>query len=80
MALPFRPRDILLLAVVFSSMAAGICCPGVFAFLQPYPLACLMALFFMSFLSIRLEAVRDALRRAGLPLLALVFLKMVVLP
>ena len=36
MELPFRPRDILLLAVVFSSMAAGICCPGVFAFLQPY--------------------------------------------
>lgn len=80
MALPFRPRDILLLAVVFSSMAAGICCPGVFAFLQPYPLACLMALFFMSFLSIRLEAVRDALRLAGFPLLFLVFLKLFVLP
>lgn len=80
MELPFRPRDILLLAVVFSSMAAGICCPGVFAFLQPYPLACLMVLFFMSFLSIRLEAVREALRRAGLPLLSIVALKMFVLP
>jgi hypothetical protein len=35
MALPFRPIDILLLAVVFSSMAAGICCPAVFAFCSP---------------------------------------------
>lgn len=80
MELPFRPRDILLLAVVFSSMAAGICCPQVFAFLQPYPLACLMVLFFMSFLSIRLEAVWEALRRASLPLVSFVALKMFVLP
>ncbi len=80
MELPFRPRDILLLAVVFSSMAAGICCPRVFAFLQPYPLACLMVLFFMSFLSIRLEAVWEALRLASLPLLSFVVLKMFVLP
>lgn len=80
MELPFRPRDILLLAVVFSSMAAGICCPGVFAFLQPYTLAFLMVLFFMSFLSIRLEEVREALRRASLPLLALVALKLILLP
>lgn len=80
MELPFRPRDILLLAVVFSSMAAGICCPQVFAFLQPYPLACLMVLFFMSFLSIRLDEVREALRRASLPLVSFIALKMFVLP
>ena len=80
MALPFRTRDIILLAVVFSSMAAGICCPQVFAFLQPYPLACLMILFFMSFLSIRLEEVWEALHRASLSILSLVALKMVVLP
>ncbi|HTZ38583.1 MAG TPA: bile acid:sodium symporter [Syntrophales bacterium] len=80
MALPFRSRDIVLLAVVFSSMAAGICCPAVFAFLQPYPLLCLMILFFMSFLSIRLEAVREALHRASLPILSIVVLKMFLLP
>lgn len=80
MELPFRPRDILLLAVVFSSMAAGICCPQVFAFLQPYPLACLMVLFFMSFLSIRLEAVWEALHKASLQILSIVVVKMVVLP
>jgi bile acid:Na+ symporter, BASS family len=80
MALPFRSRDIVLLAVVFSSMAAGICCPGVFAFLQPYPLLCLMILFFMSFLSIRLEAVREALRQAGLSIVSIVILKMFILP
>jgi BASS family bile acid:Na+ symporter len=80
MALPFRPRDIFLLAVVFSSMAAGICCPQVFSFLQPYPLLCLMVLFFISFLSIRLEEVWAALHRASLPILAIVVLKMVVLP
>ena len=61
-------------------MAAGICCPQVFAFLQPYPLLCLMILFFMSFLSIRLEAVWEALRQASLSILSLVALKMVVLP
>jgi len=80
MELPFRPRDILLLTVVFSSMAAGICCPQVFAFLQPYPLLCLMILFFMSFLSIRLEAVWEALHQASLSILSLVALKMVILP
>jgi BASS family bile acid:Na+ symporter len=80
MALPFRSKDIVLLAVVFSSMAAGICCPGVFAFLQPYPLACLMILFFMSFLSIRLDAVRQALHQAGLSILGIVVLKMFILP
>jgi BASS family bile acid:Na+ symporter len=80
MALPFRSRDIVLLAIVFSSMAAGICCPGVFSFLQPYPLLCLMVLFFMSFLSIRLEAVREALHQAGLSILGIVVLKMFLLP
>jgi len=80
MALPFRSRDIVLLAVVFSSMAAGICCPGVFAFLQPYPLLFLMILFFMSFLSIRLDAVREALHQAGLSILGIVVLKMILLP
>jgi len=80
MALPFRSKDIVLLAVVFSSMAAGICSPAVFAFLQPYPLPCLMILFFMSFLSIRLEAVRDALREASISILSIVVLKMFVLP
>jgi bile acid:Na+ symporter, BASS family len=80
MALPFRSKDIVLLAVVFSTMAAGICCPRVFAFLQPYTLAYLMVLFFMSFLSIRLEEVREALRRATLPILSVVVLKMFILP
>jgi uncharacterized membrane protein YbhN (UPF0104 family) len=80
MTFPFRPRDIILLAVVFSSMAAGICCPKVFTFLQPYPLLCLMILFFMSFLSIRLEAVWEALRQSSLSILSLVALKMFVLP
>jgi BASS family bile acid:Na+ symporter len=80
MVFPFRSRDIVLLVVVFSSMAAGICCPDVFAFLQPYPLLCLMVLFFMSFLSIRIEAVWEALRQASLSILSLIVLKMVVLP
>ena len=39
-----------------------------------------MILFFMSFLSIRLEEVWEALRRASLSILSLVALKMVVLP
>jgi BASS family bile acid:Na+ symporter len=80
MALPFRSKDIVLLAIVFSSMAAGICCPGVFAFLQPYPLLCLMILFFMSFLSIRLEAVGEALHQASLSIVSIVVLKMCILP
>ncbi len=80
MTLPFRSRDIVLLAVVFSSMAAGICCARVFAFLQPYPLLCLMILFFMSFLSIELSAVRAALHQAGLSIVSIVVLKMFLLP
>jgi BASS family bile acid:Na+ symporter len=80
MALPYRSKDIILLAVVFSSMAAGICCPGVFAFLQPYPLLCLMILFFMSFLSIRIDAVRQAMHQAGLSIFGIVVMKMFIMP
>jgi len=80
MALAFRSTDIVLLAVVSSSMAAGIFCPEVFAFLRPYPLLCLMILFFMSFLSTRLEAVGEALHQASLSIASVVVLKMFVLP
>ncbi|MCX7634279.1 MAG: hypothetical protein N2Z74_00865 [Syntrophales bacterium] len=75
-----RPQDIILLVVVFTSMAAGICCPEVFTFLQPYPLIFLMILFFMSFLSISLGEVGHALRASPVALATFIVLKMMVLP
>lgn len=79
-AMPLRPQDLTLLAVVFASMAMGISYPGPFTFLQPYPLVFLMILFFMSFLSISSADVGRAFSKAKVSIIAVIVLKMVILP
>ena len=48
-------NDLFLFVVVYSSIALGILFPRFFAFCQPLPLYCLMALFFFSYLPIRMD-------------------------
>ena len=80
MDIPFRMKDLALMVVVYASMLAGILCPGFCVAFQPLPVYFLMALFFLSFLSIELEDVWRALRRSGRIIPAFVVLKIVVTP
>jgi bile acid:Na+ symporter, BASS family len=58
-----RWKDIVLLGVTFGSMAVGVLLPGLCAPFQPYPVACMMLLLFLSFLSIRVADVREEVLR-----------------
>lgn len=80
MQIPFRANDILLVIVVLSSMAAGILFPDFGFFFQAMPMYCLMALFFLSYLSISLDAVWKTLKEHRGEILAFTVLKSLVLP
>jgi len=76
----FRLNDLILLLVVFSSMAVGILAPGPCAFFQPYPLYLMMFLLYLSFLSIRVETVLGTVRKIKITVLWLCAAKLVILP
>ena len=76
----FRPADVLLLFVVFSSMLVGILAPEVAGYLRPYPLYCMMFLLFLSFLSLELSEIGKILRQRIPMTLWLVFCKLVLFP
>jgi len=78
--MPFGLKDLVLMLVVYASMAAGILCPGCCAFFQPLPVYFLMALFFLSFLSIELKDVWRTFRESAGVIAAFVVLKLVVVP
>lgn len=75
-----RPRDLLLLAVVFSSLFAGILAPGLFARFQPYPLYCMMSLLFLSFLSIRLSDIWSAIKDRVLLIIVFLTIRVIIFP
>ena len=76
----FRLRDLILLLVIYSSLLAGIFFPKVCGVFQPFPLYCMMALLFLSFLSISLSDISATLRRKGLVIGVFLFIRMIVLP
>lgn len=78
--MPFSLKDLILMVVVYASMVAGIACPGFCDLFQPLPMYFLMALFFLSFLSIELNDVWLTFRGASGLVAAFVVLKTVVLP
>jgi bile acid:Na+ symporter, BASS family len=80
MQLPFRVNDFLLVIVVISSMTAAIIYPDFGSLFQALPVYCVMANFFLSYLSIELTAVRKALKDHGGQILAFTIMKMVILP
>ncbi|HVO65075.1 MAG TPA: hypothetical protein VMT12_01220 [Syntrophales bacterium] len=80
MQLPFRVNDLLLIFVVLSSMTAGIIYPDFGFHFQTLPIYCLMALFFLSYLSIELAAVRKAFKGHSGQILTFIILKSVILP
>ncbi len=75
-----RAHDLLLLAVVYATIALGILFPRFFSVLQPFPLYCLIALFFLSYLPIEIGPFVREIRKSGLLTAFLVLLKIVLLP
>jgi BASS family bile acid:Na+ symporter len=75
-----RTKDIILLAVVFSSMAAGVVWPEVTSPLGAFLPAALMGLLFLAFLKVYPPAVWHTLRRYPIKLTLLILTKLIVLP
>ena len=80
MPLPFRINDLLLLMVVFASMAAGILFPGFGSYFQDLPFYCVMVLFSLSYLSISMKSVWLTLKNDAAAILVFVILKSLILP
>ena len=80
MQIHFRINDILLVIVVLSSMAVGILYPDFGFFFEAMPIYCLMALFFLSYLSIELGTVWKTLKDHRGEILAFTVLKSLILP
>jgi BASS family bile acid:Na+ symporter len=75
-----RWKDIVLLLVTFGSMAAGVLLPGPCAPFQPYPVVCMMLMLFLSFLSVRIAEVRDAVLRGWRRMSWFLLYRLVLLP
>ncbi len=76
----FRLDDFILLLVIFSSMLAGILLPRPSSIFQPYPVYLMMFLLFLSFLSIKIEAIWGTVRNNLKTVIWLSFLKLILLP
>jgi bile acid:Na+ symporter, BASS family len=76
----FRTQDIILLVVVFSSMAIGVACPNESRLLGPFLSWTLMGLLFLAFLKVSPRAIYDTLRRTPIKLALLMLTKLILLP
>jgi len=73
-------RDWLLLVASLSSILIGIFLPACGTPFQPYPIYCMMALLFFSFLPVRLGAILSSVKSSMLYLVYCVFVKLILLP
>jgi BASS family bile acid:Na+ symporter len=76
----FRTRDLVLLVVIYSSLVAGILFPKIGRPFQPFPLYCMMALLFLSFLSIKISQIWSTVRRSALLIGCFLFIRMILVP
>jgi len=80
MQAPIRLNDILLVLVVISSMAAAIIFPDFGSRFKVLPFYCLMANFFLSYLSIDFASVLKAIKGQGVRILLFTVVKLAILP
>jgi BASS family bile acid:Na+ symporter len=76
----FKLKDLILLLVIYSSLLAGILSPEPCKIFQPFPLYCMMSLLFLSFLSISLSEISQAIGRNTLVIGLFLFVKLILLP
>lgn len=76
----FGIQDIILFCVVIASLAGGILLPRVGEVFQPFILYLLMILLYLSFLSIRLDAIRRTLREEAKDIARLSIVKLIAFP
>lgn len=75
-----RGKDLLLLVVSFGSLLAGILASETFAPLRPYPVLCMTALLFLSFLSVHLAKILETARRTPLRIMGFLGFRLIALP
>jgi BASS family bile acid:Na+ symporter len=75
-----RAQDFLLLAVTFSTMTLAVLFPRFGSLFRAFPLYCLVALLFLSFLSIPLESIWKVARSSRLLIGYLLFIKLILVP
>ncbi|MFA7463705.1 MAG: hypothetical protein WCY54_01545 [Syntrophales bacterium] len=75
-----RRQDWVLLFIVFASLAFGVLFPGLCAPFQGLPTYALMALFFLSYLPIRMGDIIREIRSAPAVILIFTVMKLIVLP
>lgn len=75
-----RLNDLILLIVLFSSMAAGIVFPSATEPFRPYPLYVMMFMMFLSFMTIRPEDILKTLKNSLGAVALMSLLKLAVLP
>ena len=80
MQTPFRLNDLLLVIVVISSLIVAIIFPDFGSLFQVLPVYCVMANFFLSYLSIELDDVWIALKGHSAQILAFTVMKLAILP
>jgi bile acid:Na+ symporter, BASS family len=76
----FKLKDLILLLTIYSSLLAGILSPESCKIFQPFPLYCMMSLLFLSFLSISLSEIFQAIGRNTLVVGLFLFVKLILLP
>lgn len=76
----FRQNDLILLAVIFLSMLAGILFPDFSSIFQPYLLYLMMFLLFLSFLPIKIGSIWHSVRHDSRTVLWILFIKLIILP
>jgi BASS family bile acid:Na+ symporter len=75
-----RAQDLILLAVSFSSIALAVLFPRFGSFFSAAPLYCMMALVFLSFLSIPVKSIWQVAHRSRLLIGFLLLIKLILLP
>ena len=75
-----RIEDIVLLFVVFSSIAGGVLFPGFGSWFREFPVYGMMGLLLLSFLSVPLDSIRQLIRKSPGSVAYLLVAKMIVLP
>jgi BASS family bile acid:Na+ symporter len=75
-----RSRDTLLVVVIFSSIGAAVVFPDFGELFAAFPLYSMMALLFMSFLTIPLDQIRQAIQSSSGYICLLLLVKLIALP